>query len=62
MFKKAKAAFEEYNGFSFSDDYVQKIIDEDYNGDASALLAEIGRPVAGYLDDSWGDYETGEFY
>ena len=61
MVAKVKSAFENFNGYTFSDEYVQKIIDDDFDGDAAALLADIERPVAGYLDDSWGDYETGDF-
>ncbi len=61
MFAKAKAAFENFNGATFTNIYVQAIIDDDFGGDAAAFLADIERPVAGYLDDSWGDYETGDF-
>lgn len=61
MFKKAKAAFEKYNGYTFTDEYVQRIIDEDFDGDPAALLADINREEPSYMDDSWGDYETGDF-
>ena len=61
MFEKAKNVYENYCGYKFESNYIREIIDRYFDGDPRKLIKHIEEPICDHFDDSWGDYETGDF-